>query len=436
MISFLRKIGRSIFLKLVLVFIATAVALAIAVGSIIRYVASDSPQRQLIGKNLAQYSIYLVDEIGTPPNLERAGKLSTQLGIGIHTKTASTDWSPEAPSLHHMPEVFRSIAGFPNVHRGRHRGELFIKVDRPRADYLFIFGRRGGWSEHNHGAILLLVVLVVGSILTLSYLVVRWLFKPLGWLTDGMKEVGSGRLDTIIPVRKHDELGDLAQTFNDMSVRIRDLVRAKQQLLSDVSHELRSPMTRMKVATEFIDESKVKDQIKSDLSEMETLTMEILESERLNSQLGGLSLEEIDLTGLLKNLVEIYSDRKPGIKMLTDQSVYTQLDPERVKIVIRNVIDNAMTYSAGQERPVEVNVVSDADNVYVTIEDFGEGIPEEDQKLIFEPFYRVDKSRHKETGGYGLGLSLCKKIMHAHSGDINVSSKPGSSTRFTLVFFK
>ncbi|MDJ0958849.1 MAG: HAMP domain-containing sensor histidine kinase [Arenicellales bacterium] len=436
MISFLRKIGRSIFLKLVLVFVATAVALAIAVGSIVRYVASDSSQRQLIGKNLAQYSTYLVDQIGTPPNLEMAKSLASRLGIGIHIKTASVDWSSRSSPLPRAPGVFQAISEFPNVRRARHRGEVLIKVHRLGADYVFTFGRRGGWSEHSHGTILLLVILVVGSILTLSYLAVRWLFKPLGWLTDGMKEMGSGRLDTTIPVRKHDELGDLAQTFNDMSVRIRDLVRAKQQLLLDVSHELRSPMTRMKVATEFIDDNKVKNQIKADLGEMETLTTEILESERLDSEQGGLSLEEIDLTQLLKDLVEIYGDLKPGIKMLTDQSVRARVDPERIKIVIRNVIDNALTYSAGQERPVEINVVSTPDHVCLTVEDFGEGIPEEDQMLIFEPFYRVDKSRHKETGGYGLGLSLCKKIMHAHGGDITVNSKLGSGTRFTMVFVK
>ena len=309
-------------------------------------------------------------------------------------------------------------------------------MNRPDADYLLVFGRRGGWVEHNHGALLLLVIIVVGTILTLSYLVVRWLFKPLGWLTDGMKEMGSGKLDTTLPVRKHDELGDLAQTFNDMSVRIRDLVRAKQQLLLDVSHELRSPMTRMNVSAEFIEDSKVKNQIKSDLNEMETLTTEILESERLTSTQGGLSLEDIDLTELLKGLVEVYGDQKPGIKVLTDQSVHAKVDPERIRIVIRNVTDNALAYSAGQERPVEVNLKSTPDKIYLTIEDFGEGIPEEDQKLIFEPFYRVDKSRHKETGGYGLGLSLCKKIMHAHGGDITVNSKPGLSTLFTIVFIK
>ena len=436
MISFLRKIGRSIFLKLFLVFVATAIALAIAVGNIVRYVASENPQRQLIGKNLAQYSTYLVDQIGAPPNLEMAKSLAARLGIGIHIKTATVNWSSGSPSANRLPEVFGSIPGFPNVQRARHRGELFIRVNHSDGDYLFIFGRRGGWFEHNQGTILLLVILVVGSILTLSYLVVRWLLKPLGWLTEGMKEMGSGQLDTTIPIRKHDELGDLTQTFNDMSVRIRSLVRAKQQLLLDVSHELRSPMTRMKVATEFVEESKVKNQIKADLNEMETLTTEILESERLNSEQGRLSLEKVDLTELIKGLVENYDDRKPGIKMLADQSVRVEVDPERVRIVIRNVMDNALTYSSGQQRPVEVNVISTPENVYLTIEDFGEGIPEEDQKLIFEPFYRVDKSRHKETGGYGLGLSLCKKIMHAHGVEIAVSSKLGSGTRFTMVFVK
>lgn len=179
-----------------------------------------------------------------------------------------------------------------------------------------------------------------------------------------------------------------------------------------------------------------KTQIVSDLREMEIMTAEILESDRLTSELGGLCCETVDLTSLVKDVVATYEDHPPGVKVVTDVSVWAFVDVERAKVLFRNVIDNALKYSKDQTRAVRIVISSNADNVSITIEDFGEGIPEQDQALLFEPFYRVDKSRQKQTGGYGLGLSLCKKIMDAHGGDISVNSKLSCGTRFTIVFPK
>jgi signal transduction histidine kinase len=273
--------------------------------------------------------------------------------------------------------------------------------------------------------LLLLVIAVVCLILAFSYAAVRWLFQPLGWLTSGMQRMGRGDLDTTIPIRRYDELGAVAETFNEMSAKIRDQVRAKQQLLLDVSHELRSPLTRMKVAAEFITEQKVRTQINADLHEMEAMIAEILESERLASEKGGLTLEDIDLHKLVIDLAATYGDRPPGLMVHADESVSAHVDPERTKTLLRNVIDNALKYSSDQTRPVEVRIAALRDEVAITVEDFGEGIPDHDLALVFEPFYRVDKSRGRKTGGYGLGLNLCRKIMDAHGGTIDVQSRVG-----------
>lgn len=434
MINLIKNIGRSILFKLLVVFVVTAIVLVLVVGGIIRNFAEGGPQRQLIGKNLAQYSTYLTNQIGVPPDLELAQILAAKLGIVISIVTSNIEWSSAALPIDSPSTGYRHVFGFPNVQRTRYRGRLFVRVNQPTAQFLLVFGKRGSWDGHNHGEILVLLFLVIGAILTLSYLIVRWLLKPLGWLTRGMKRMGGGDLDTTIPIRKHDELGDLARVFNDMSVKIRNAVRAKQQLLLDVSHELRSPMTRMKLATEFIQDDKVKEQIVSDLHEMEAMTAEILESDRLASEQGGLFCEKADLTTLIKDIVDTYQDQAPGIKILSYDTVTVSVDVERARVLFRNVIDNALKYSKDQTRPVEINISSGIGRVSVIIEDFGEGIPEQDQALLFEPFYRVDKSRQKQTGGYGLGLSLCKKIMDAHGGDITISSRLGQGTRFTIVF--
>lgn len=434
MIRIIRNVGRSIFFKLVLVFIATAIVMVMAVGGIVRHVADDRSYRGLIGKNMAQYSMFLIDEIGKPPKYEIAQKLTDEFRIAIRIISPGMNWSSKPPPPRRIPAEFRNISGFPNVKGARDRGRIFIEVDQADANYSFVFGRIGNRNGPFDGGVALLIVLVVGVVLTLSYLTIRWLFKPLEWLTGGMRNMGRGDLDTTIPIRKYDELGELAAAFNDMSGKIRDQIKAKQQLLLDVSHELRSPLTRMKLAVEFIPDDKIKRQMTADLDEMEWMTHQILETERLASEQGGLVLEDIDLSKLVADLVATYEGSSPGVEMTLSESVRALLDAERVRALLRNLIDNALKYSRAQERPVEVGLRAEPDHVLITIEDHGDGIPEDDLPLVFEPFYRVDKSRHRATGGYGLGLSLCRKIMQAHGGSIDVESRVGEGTRFLLRF--
>lgn len=433
MINFIKKFGRSIFFKLVLVFVVTALIMAAAVSAIVRYVVDESPYRELIGKNMAQYSLYIIDEIGIPPDTLKAQQFADRFGVAMRVKSTTVAWLSKPPPPDRLPKALHSVPGFPNVQAARFRGQIFLRVKHPQTEYLFVFGRHGNWVGRSYGGILLLVIVVVAVILTMSYLVVRWLFRPLGWLTTGMQKMSGGKLDTTIPIRKHDELGDLAATFNDMSMKIRDQIRARQQLLLDVSHELRSPLTRMKVAAEFIAEDRIKDRISADLDEMEVMTSEILESERLTSDQGGLVLQQVDLRELVTELSALYDGRSPGVDVRAEVSVQVMVDPERIRMVLRNVVDNALKYSQNQMRPVKIRLVSSRDHAVITIEDFGEGIPGDDLAMIFEPFYRVDKSRHKKTGGYGLGLSLCRTIMAAHGGSIDVESRLGEGATFTVV---
>jgi len=435
-IGLLNRVGRSIYFKLVLIFVATAVVMAIAVGGIVRYVADERPYRGFVGKNMAQYSMYIIHEIGYPPDIEKAQQIADKFKLFIQIKSRDLNWSSLILPLKLVPNELHAIAGFSNVRGAWSRGRMFIKVDGENAEYLFILGRRGISDGHRPGSLLLLVIAVVCLILAFSYAAVRWLFQPLGWLTSGMQRMGRGDLDTTIPIRRYDELGAVAETFNEMSAKIRDQVRAKQQLLLDVSHELRSPLTRMKVAAEFITEQKVRTQINADLHEMEAMIAEILESERLASEKGGLTLEDIDLHKLVIDLAATYGDRPPGLMVHADESVSAHVDPERTKTLLRNIIDNALKYSSDQTRPVEVRIAALRDEVAITVEDFGEGIPDHDLALVFEPFYRVDKSRGRKTGGYGLGLNLCRKIMDAHGGTIDVQSRVGEGTRFTMRFPK
>jgi len=230
-------------------------------------------------------------------------------------------------------------------------------------------------------------------------------------------------------------LGKLTESFNTMTKRIREMIHSKEQLLLDVSHELRSPLTRIKVALEFVPDGPTKESIGEDVSDVETMITELLESERLNSDHGRLYLERSDISEIIGEVARDFENKPPGVKLISvPENVFLKIDPDRIKTVLKNVLENAIKYSRPESPPVEIAVDDEGKSVMIRIKDHGSGIPKEELPYLFEPFYRTDKSRSKDTGGYGLGMSLCKKIMEAHSGRIEIRSEVDVGTTVVLRF--
>jgi signal transduction histidine kinase len=268
-------------------------------------------------------------------------------------------------------------------------------------------------------------------VMLVAFFILRRMFGPLRMLIKGVNEISNGNLDFQFPVgRRHGEIYYLAESFNLMVRRVKEMVHSKDQLLLDVSHELRSPLTRLKLALEMSPESELKESMLQDVGEMETMLSEILETQRLSNGNGHLSMEKMDLSALVREKADKYKSRKPGVKVMNaPDSLVVMVDPARIKTVLQNLLENALKFSDKQKKPVEISVRLEEDKVILTVQDFGVGIPPEDHEKVFEPFYRVDKSRTKETGGYGLGLSLCREIIRAHGGDMRLESQVGQGTR-------
>ncbi|HEY5037576.1 MAG TPA: HAMP domain-containing sensor histidine kinase [bacterium] len=275
-------------------------------------------------------------------------------------------------------------------------------------------------------------------VMCVGFFILRRMFRPLGWLIFGVQEISNGNLDFQFPTgKRYGEIWYLAEIFNLMARRVKEMVDSKSRLLLDVSHELRSPLTRLKVALEMTSKSRLKTSMMQDIVEMETMLTEILETERLKGSHGQLSLAPINLSALAKEFTAKYKAHKPGVKVTGDsRNVRVQADEARLKTVFQNVLENALKYSANQKKPVEIRLEEGDGRTQVSFQDFGAGIPQEEQEKVFEPFYRVDKSRAKDTGGYGLGLSLCREIMQAHGGEISLESEPGKGTKVLLKFPK
>ena len=425
---------RSIFFKLFLFFLITAFVLVVVIrGFFFLGIDRNHTFKADLFKNLTRYSQQLVNEVGAPPDQERANALAKELGVQFRVNSPKQSWAtdqslPPVTALR-IEQTF-SDAG---AQVGQFRRHPFVIVERQDTQYIIFFLHRpfGELPAWSFALLAGLVAFVIGG----SYFAVRRLIRPVYLLNKGVREIAQGHFDHQVPVASSDEFGELSTSFNEMAKQVREMVQSRDRLLLDVSHELRSPLTRMKVAAEFIENAPAKEKIQQEVYELETMVTEILESERLKSQVGSLTLAETELVALVQEVIKAYTDHDPGVQLTSSpERLLLALDHQRVRIALRNLLENALKFSRSKFGPIQVRIAESTNTVLISIQDFGLGIPLEDQVRIFEPFYRVDPSRTRHTGGYGLGLSLVKKIMVAHSGEVRVASEIGSGSTFTLSF--
>lgn len=255
----------------------------------------------------------------------------------------------------------------------------------------------------------------------ITFVILYRMMRPLKDLREGVQAIEEGRYNIIIKQRSKDEIGRLIRSFNSMSTSIREQIQRKEQLLFDMSHELRSPLARIKVALEFLPRSNAKKLISSDIVEQEAIIEELLETARLKNKEMVLNLQTIDVVDLIQKLIQ---KRKQKTITYTGEStsLNLEIDPPRIQRVINNIIDNALKY-APKNSPIIVSCSKHTSYFMVQIIDQGPGINELDKEHIFEPFYRLDSSRTKATGGFGLGLSMARQIIHAHKGQIYVENR-------------
>ena len=431
----IRKIFHSVFIRLLFVIMAAGICLNLLMGGMFHWVYKSLSQTPL-QRNLIQYAQYLITDLGSPPSLARAQVLSKKSDLAIRFEGKETSWAtaPDIPALDlHRWRVWHADE---RVIIGRIRGHHLVVIDHELGRFTFDLPALRDRPIRYYPLILMLFVFSA-IILTGVYLTVRRILKPLRGLSEGVTQVGSGNLQYQVPVAGANEFIQLAQGFNAMTMRIRRMVQAKEQLLRDVSHELRSPLTRIKVALEFLPKGRARTSIAEDLQEMETMIGDMLEAfGTLNTELT-LHLKPVNLIDLIKQTVKDLEQTPPGIQMDDlPPKINLSIDLERIKTVFRNILTNAIKYSLPESAPVSI-ALDQNDNVFIVrIRDHGMGIPKKSQPFIFEPFYRVDKSRVRDTGGYGLGLSICKSIMHAHGGNIRIESTPNEGTTVFLSFPK
>ncbi|WP_367607273.1 sensor histidine kinase [Legionella sp. W05-934-2] len=295
------------------------------------------------------------------------------------------------------------------------------------------------------GSLVLRVLLGVFISGLICYLLSYYLTQPLRLLGQAAKSIGRGELSTRVGRFKghsRDEIAQLSQDFDRMAEQIEAIMHSKERLLSDISHELRSPLARLQVAIELARKNSQNttqlDRMEKECHRLNHLIGEILEYARLENSTEEHPYQAVDLTDLLTHLVDDAhfeaQHRQITIHFDYNQAVAVDADKRLLHRAIENILRNALRYSPDQGHIWLTQHLNHEDNtVTITVLDQGPGVPETELEKIADPFYRVDISREKKTGGYGLGLSIAMEAIRLHHGQLHFNNHPGKGLQVSII---
>ena len=278
-----------------------------------------------------------------------------------------------------------------------------------------------------------LVIFGAGALIVLiaSLLIVQRITRPLDAVAESARRFRGGTVPEPLPESGPSELVTLARSFNTMAREISTLISNRTTLLAGISHDLRTPLARMRLAVELLPEDvdpQLVARLNRNLEEMDALLSVTLQFAR---GLSGEDVTEVPLRPFLEGLVE-HAER-PGVRLrwLHESVPQVLVDPGALHRVMINLLENAVQY-AGGEVVVEVELAADRQRVLLRILDRGPGIPREQHQRIFQPFFRLESSRNQRTGGSGLGLAIVKQLCDAQDWTIAVAERSGGGAAFEL----
>lgn len=295
---------------------------------------------------------------------------------------------------------------------------------------------------YTHGSVVVgILMILLGAF---SVFVGDRTVRPLRRITEVIENVTEGYSDDVLHVDTYSETKQLCEAFNKMLGRLKLLDESREEFVSNVSHELKTPMTSMKVlADSLLEQEGVPVEMYQEF--MQDIAKEIDRENRIITDL--LSLVKMDRSGqtmniesmnindlleqILKRLKPIAEKKNVEMVMESFRPVVAEVDEMKFSLAVSNLVENAIKYNR-ENGWVHVSLNADHKYFYIKVEDSGIGIPEADQDHIFERFYRVDKSHSREIGGTGLGLAIARNAVIVHRGAIKVHSSEGEGTTFTV----
>ncbi len=292
-----------------------------------------------------------------------------------------------------------------------------------------------GWAGGAPG-LLLMLVLLFAAVAVGAWPVANHLTRRLKALRQGVERFGEGQLQHRVEVEGRDEVADVARSFNQAAQRIEELVTAHRNLLANASHELRSPLARMKMAVAMLADAapdravRLKEEIHQDIHELDALVEEVLLASRLDAR-PQIDRQKVDLMGVL-----IEEAQRTGAEVNADADtaqITLQADERLLRRAVRNLLENARRYGRTAEGHalVEASLRQTAQHIDIVVADRGPGVPKDQCERIFDPFYRLP-GHAEHAGGVGLGLSLVRQIAQRHGGEVRCEAREGGGSQFII----
>lgn len=403
--SLVKKMRPGIFGKFLILMIGTGIAISMLLGFYWRNIAHPQ-ERGEFRNHIDHYTSLLAKDLGDPPDREKAGTVAEKLHIGLRFEAKDDVWqTPLFPAAYREDEINRV-----------RRGQLLSAVTTETGRLLF-------WTRMRAEIETIHAIAMGGIVLALllgAWLISRYLLRPIRRLKTGMAAVETGVLDIRLAEKGGDEFADLARGFNSMAQNLENMLKDRDRLLADVSHELRSPITRIKVALEFNKDKQTAKTLRAEIAGMQAIITALLDTERLAA---GANLEKIEVDKLVATLCKENKVRfNPSA---TNACVLGSA--EKLRIAIRNLMENALRHG---KKPVEVSVIAGNGIVTIRVSDSGSGIAAAEREKVFLPFYR---SGNAAKHGYGLGLYMTKKIIESMRGKISIgAAQAGSAVEIQL----
>ena len=365
------------------------------------------------------------------PTTQFRKRLVRQLGEQYPLRVAVSD-QPVSANL-------RDMHGFEGRHMGHMQG-MGMRMGMTPPDALVFLAqvmlRDGTWvTFENHIAeevfadsttLLLSLAILLATVIFVSLLAVRWVTRPLTMLATAADNLGGDINQPPLPETGPTEARYAAHAFNTMQVRLQRFIEDRARLLTAISHDLKTPITRMRLRTEMLDDDELRKNFTRNLDEMQAIATETLDFLRADD--AHEPLQPVDVCALLEMIRDDAAELGQEIEIETCQLQPYPARPLALKRCIGNLVNNAIQYGGN----VRVSPCETEETLMITITDSGPGIPEQQLEAVFEPFYRLETSRSRETGGTGLGLSIARNIALSHGGDLQLVNRPEGGLKAIL----
>jgi len=271
----------------------------------------------------------------------------------------------------------------------------------------------------------------------ICYLLTRYLTRPILHLRTAARELATGKLHTRAAAEsqtRNDELAELVRDFNSMAERIEGLVSSQRQLISDVSHELRSPLSRLIVAMDLARERKGQDpafeRMEQDFERLSEMIGRLLTVARLDASDASIQMTTLNLAALASEVVSdaefSAQERKRSVRLTSENDIYVTGNRDLLRSAIENILLNAVRYTPqGASVDVRLRYEAALGSAVLNVRDYGPGVPENELINIFRPFYRVSDARDQQSGGVGLGLAITDRVVRLHGGSVSAANAAG-----------